>query len=261
MSLCLSWDNHRLRQLEKDIVSLESSLNKSTSQADFNEAKRIITTFNTTLTNDLNNTQKRKFLRDDVPVAQRTGPNILLSKPRPSAKTRRSRRFKRKKPTSQDESFNDTATCPVLNASTIPLTDVEMSLLSKGLNFCPTPHEVDDKKVREDTRAFFRRLRLKEHFSRKDSNKDIADDPPPPLHNLEEHKLYRPKSTWEPAPGKCGALESYIDAVESDIEKLLANQQVVPDNLTKEERSTLQRLKNRDDIVIKKQTKDPQWLS
>ena len=67
--------------------------------------------------------------------------------------------------------------------------------------------------------------------------------------------MYRPKSTWEPAPGKCGALESYIDAVESDIEKLLTNQKIVPDNLTKEERSALQRLKNRDDIVIKKADK------
>lgn len=48
---------------------------------------------------------------------------------------------------------------------------------------------------------------------------------------------------------------SYIDAVESDIKKLLTNQKVVPDNLTKEERSALQRLKNRNIIVIKKADK------
>jgi hypothetical protein len=72
------------------------------------------------------------------------------------------------------------------------------------------------------------------------------------LKNLEEHKLYRPKSTREPAPRKCGALEAYIDAVESDIKKkLLTYQKVIPDNLTKEERSVLQRLKNRDGMVIK----------
>lgn len=35
---------------------------------------------------------------------------------------------------------------------------------------------------------------------------------------IEEHKLYRPKSTWEPPPGKIGERKSYIDAVESDIE-------------------------------------------
>lgn len=138
MSLCLSWDNHRLRQLEKDVVSLESSLNKSTSHADFVEAKSIITTFNTTLSNDLNNTQNRKFLRDGVPATNRTRSNMLSS--RPSAKKRRSRRFKRKKQTSEDESLVDTNTYPVLNTSKVPLTDVETSLLSKGLNFCPTPH-------------------------------------------------------------------------------------------------------------------------
>lgn len=135
--------------------------------------------------------------------------------PRPSSKTRRSRCFKRKKQTKEDESLTDTNTDSVLNASKVPLVDVETSpLLTKGLNFCPTPHEVDDKKVREDTGAFFRRLRLKEHFSRKDSSNDHADDSPPPLNNLEEHKLFRPKSTWEPTPGKCGVIESYIDAVE-----------------------------------------------
>lgn len=46
----------------------------------------------------------------------------------------------------------------------------------------------------------------------------------PPLHILEEQKLYRPKSTWEPATGNCEALKSDIDAVEFvDIEKLRVN--------------------------------------
>eukprot|EP00105_Crassostrea_gigas_P005310 XP_011418863.1 PREDICTED: uncharacterized protein LOC105322042 [Crassostrea gigas] len=83
------------------------------------------------------------------------------------------------------------------------------------------------------TKRLERTPELKEHFSRKDSSNDHTDEPPPPLHNLEEHKLYRPKN----------------------IEKLLTNQKIVPDNLTKEERSALQRLKNRDDIVIKKADK------
>lgn len=69
------------------------------------------------------------------------------------------------------------------------------------------------------------------------------------------NKFYRRNITWEPAPGKCWALKIYIDAVESDIEKLLTNQKVVPDNLTKEEKSALQRLENRDDIVIEKADK------
>lgn len=50
----------------------------------------IITTFNKTLSNDLNNTQKRKFLRDGVQVTNKTMPNVLSPKLRPSAKTRHS---------------------------------------------------------------------------------------------------------------------------------------------------------------------------
>jgi hypothetical protein len=142
----------------------------------------------------------------------------------------------------------------VLNTSSFPLTESETSLLSKGLNFCPTPHEIDEKQIREDTREFFRRLRLKEHFSRKnpDSGDDLHDFNQPNLHNLEKYKLYRSKSNWKPTPGKCGALESYIEAVESDIEKLLSKPEKTHDNLNKAERSALQSLKNRDDIVIKK---------
>jgi hypothetical protein len=96
------------------------------------------------------------------------------------------------------------------------------------------------------------KLSLNEHFSRETSCIGRENDPPTSLENLKEHISYRPKSTWKPTPGKCGALEAYIDAVESDIKKLLTNQRVIPDNLTKEERSALQTLKNRDDIVIKK---------
>lgn len=80
---------------------------------------------------------------------------------------------------------------------------------------------------------------------------------------IEEHKLYRPKSTSEPAPGKFGALKSYIDDIESDIETplIVTNQRVA---LTSDERrnisSALQRLKHKDNMVIKKETKDAQWL-
>jgi hypothetical protein len=130
-----------------------------------------------------------------------------------------------------------------LNVSSVTLSDSETSLLSKGLNFCPTPREVNDLQLREDARAFFRRLRLKEHFSRKDSKEDSASKPQDAIEVLEKHPFYRPKSTWEPPPGKCGALESYIDAVEEEIDNILSKPNLTRDNLNKEERSALQTLK------------------
>jgi hypothetical protein len=42
MYLCLSWDTHRLQQIEKDIVSLDSFLNHSISNADSWEAKELL---------------------------------------------------------------------------------------------------------------------------------------------------------------------------------------------------------------------------
>lgn len=52
-----------------------------------------------------NNTQKRKFVWDGVPVTNGTRPNMLS--PRPSAKTRRFRRFKSKIQASEDESLKN----------------------------------------------------------------------------------------------------------------------------------------------------------
>lgn len=82
--------------------------------------------------------------------------------------------------------------------------------ISISAQHCKTSMTKNDK---EDTRAFFWRNRLKEYFSWKDSSEDNADDPPQPMH-IEVHKLYRPNSILKSAPGTCGTLESYIDAVE-----------------------------------------------
>lgn len=61
---------------------------------------------------NINNTQEKKFLWDGVSVSKRTMPNILL--PRPSAKNRRSRCFKRNKQRSEDEFLTYTNTSPAL---------------------------------------------------------------------------------------------------------------------------------------------------
>lgn len=65
------------------------------------------------------------------------------------------KRFKRKK-TQREHSSRDTETFPVLNASKVPLSNVETLLLSKGLNFCPTAQEVDDKEVKNNKGSFFK---------------------------------------------------------------------------------------------------------
>ena len=52
----------------------------------------------------------------------------------------------------------------VVNLSTRELTGAEISLLSKGLKFCPTPEKVDIYSLRKDIREYVRRVRLREYF-------------------------------------------------------------------------------------------------
>ena len=52
----------------------------------------------------------------------------------------------------------------VLNISNVPLSSDERDLLSRGLSFCPRPSQINRFQLEEDTRQFFRRIRLKEFF-------------------------------------------------------------------------------------------------
>lgn len=47
----------------------------------------------------------------------------------------------------------------------LPLDEDERSLLAKGTNFIPTTPATDEFTSKEDTKKFFRRLRLKAHFT------------------------------------------------------------------------------------------------
>jgi hypothetical protein len=214
----------------------------------------MINAYNMSLQRKLNKRQVKKFTRDKINLHTRDS-SILPQNSnnfQHTAKIHRSRRFKRNTVAKVSNATTIPEFNPVLNVSRISLSEAEISPLSKGLNFCPTPWEIDDKAVREDAKAFFRRLRLKELFSWKDTNIDV---PSQATETSELERLYKPKSTCEPPPGKCGALESYIEAVQSNIESLLFQRSYIPDNLSKAERTALQSLKDRDDIVIKKADK------
>ena len=52
----------------------------------------------------------------------------------------------------------------VVNLSRRNLTDSEISLLSKGLNFVPTSNTIDKAKLKTELEALGRILRLKWHF-------------------------------------------------------------------------------------------------
>ena len=149
----------------------------------------------------------------------------------------RNRRFvRRQRREETSKTANDT---PVVNLSSVDLTELENRLLSKGLGFCPRPKSYDRGNLLHDTKAFCRRMRLKSHFNdRDDTNR-----------SSEKYPNFVPKSDWQP-PKQGPDLETFISSVESDI---ASHKPSKPkhDNLTKSERSALYNLQNRQEIIIK----------
>jgi len=73
----------------------------------------------------------------------------------------------------------------VVNISDVKLSKAELDLLSKGLNFCPTPGEPDFGEIRRDLDTFHTRLRQKNYFAeqtgpdREQEGECITDSPDP----------------------------------------------------------------------------------
>jgi hypothetical protein len=59
MSFCLSWDNHKIVQHEKNIAILETCLSEDNSVTDFTEALDVINTYNVALHRNLKNKQQQ----------------------------------------------------------------------------------------------------------------------------------------------------------------------------------------------------------
>ena len=72
-------------------------------------------------------------------------------------------------------------TSMVVNLSGTTLSDAELSLLSKGLSFCPAPPKPDAFQMEMDLGDFYRRLRLKEFLYNSD-----ADDAERPIQTKKE---------------------------------------------------------------------------
>ena len=122
----------------------------------------------------------------------------------------------------------------VVNLSNRKLSKAEVSLLLKGLKFCPTTNSVD-KSVKKNLEIFGRTLRLKWHYR----NDERTFDPNP----------FRPKSKFNPSKNDA-AIELHLSHIE---EKLLSSTEIKHSyyNLTREERQATYNLKKDQSIVIK----------
>ena len=147
----------------------------------------------------------------------------------------------------------------VLNLSKRPLSSDEISLLSRGLKFCPTPPCPDPGAMRDDLEALHRRLRLMAHFEDPENDLGTQEDPDQfdnaDKNNLHSHKpfkhnKFKNKSTWRGPIGPTN-LEAFIASNELDFNNRPIYSPPKKQNLSPNERLALKSLKQDNTIVIK----------
>ena len=128
----------------------------------------------------------------------------------------------------------------------------ERSVLEKDLNYIPTRKHCDEYTDRADCEKFYRRLRLKAHFSSNQESSEKDTSQTPDLSDDTTFEPLKPKtSNWTPPPGRFGSLDYYISKCRSEVNKLNFKRHLVTDNLTPGERAAIISLRQRTDIVIK----------
>jgi hypothetical protein len=148
---------------------------------------------------------------------------------------------------------------PVINLSSLQLTPAMITLLSKGLNFCPTPGEPDKFSLRKSLDTFHVSLRRFAFFNREpDSapstdNTSVSITPTLDLQSEPEeqpldHPKFRLPSKWNPKGPPL--LETFITVNECFLNDRTL-QTSTQQNLSYVERQALAELKKAHNIVIK----------
>ena len=156
----------------------------------------------------------------------------------------------------------------VVNLSTHTLTPAQISLLNKGLTFCPTPGRLEQTELRKDLEEFHRKLRWRHHHdddnpfgASKNPYFSDSQGPSQPINPYGDklgknggfsHRLFKPKSPW--APKGAPALEAFIH---QNLVDLLdhVDYKRPKDNLSPDERQALKDLKRIPDLIVKKADK------
>ncbi len=149
----------------------------------------------------------------------------------------------------------------IVNLSSHTLSDDEISVLQKGLKFCPTPLKSDPGQYKEYLDRFIRSANLHTSFQNSQNeppqtdedldlsllNEDI-DDTPKPF----EHAELKPKSTFNPQLPNC--LDHVYELILTEFLDYNPSNRFKR-NLTRGQKNALNALKNNKNIVIKKADK------
>ena len=133
---------------------------------------------------------------------------------------------------------NSEYTSGIVNLSNYTLQDAEISVLSKGLGFCPTLGAPDIGDIIQDLDSFKRKTRIQIFFT--DPNEGPKTES---IHSGGpfEHRSFKLKSTFNPVgPFQ---LEAMFHSIEQDLHRQKYKESKKK-NLTKEEYKAIKSLKN-----------------
>ncbi len=159
-------------------------------------------------------------------------------------KKARNRRFTRKL------DYDPTA---IVNLSNTQLSEDQKKLLSKGLNFIPTPRRDHPSKILQDYLLFDRRLRIHyAYFKDNDPDQTPSSSQPTPSTSQFRSNPLKPSTGWTPQPGADMYLDSYRHLTqESLLKELQKESKITKYNLTLKERRAIKELNSNDAIVIR----------
>ena len=131
----------------------------------------------------------------------------------------------------------------IKNLSNLELTQAQMSLLSRGLKFIPTP-VTNESHIRtqliNDFKAFARRMRLQYVFYGQEK----------------EPHSFHVKSNWEPPVQSSVTLESYLEEVKTELAAVKLSKP--KNNLPINERQALKELLSRAITLLKRRIREAQ---
>ena len=129
----------------------------------------------------------------------------------------------------------------IFNLSNRVLSDAEIKVLEKGLDFALIQRKINEPELREDLEEFCRRMRAKCHFWNE------------PSESFSKKPAFSTKSSWKPPEGHPN-LEVFLSQLENEIFKMVETP-LGYSNLSKEEWEAVRTFADNRNIVIKKADK------
>ena len=137
----------------------------------------------------------------------------------------------------------------IVNLSTYKLNRSEESLLEKGLNFIPTPHQEHEAKITQDFLLFEQKLRLYHKYHREQNLEDTEDES---SENESPHKLHRPSEGYKPEDHEMDPnIMRFKTTILNQLRNELVERRKPRFNTSKMERRAMRSLKTNKKIIIK----------